>query len=91
MFLRPALRQLIGKLQNTIDAGARHHRLLNHHFPIGAGEHGAPHAGVLALGVFTHHIEVDIARLAISQRRFDAGHQAHRTQVDVLVELAAEL
>ena len=91
VFLRTALRQLISKLQDAIDAGACHYCLLNHHFTVGAGEHGAANAGVFTLGVFAHHIEVDIAGLTIRQRCFDARHQPHRTQIDVLVELPAEL
>jgi len=36
----------------------------------------------------THHVEVDVAGLAAHERAGDTGHQPHRPQVDVLVELA---
>jgi hypothetical protein len=57
----------------------------------GAFEHDAADAGIFALGVLAHHVEVDVADLAPGQRAGDAGHQAHRAEVHVLVELAAEL
>ena len=41
-------------------------------------------------GVLAHHPEVDVARLAVRERRRHARHQPHRAQVDVLVELATE-
>ncbi len=46
---------------------------------------------ILALGVLAHDVEVDVAGLAAGERRRHARHQPHRAQVDVLVELAAEL
>ena len=51
----------------------------------------AAKSGILPFGVFTNHVEIDIAGLFTRQRAGDAGEQAHRTQVDVLVEFAAEL
>ena len=56
----------------------------------GAGEHLAADRGIFALGVLAHHPEVDVAGLAVGERRRHAGHQPHRAQIDVLVELAAE-
>src|SRR5208337_5003184 len=41
--------------------------------------------------VLAHDEKIDVAGTAIRQRRTDTGHQAHRPQVDVLVEFAAEL
>ena len=69
---------------------ARHHRLLHHEFTVGVREHAAADRGIFALGVFAHHPEIDIAGLAVGERRRHAGHQPHRAQVDVLVELAPE-
>jgi hypothetical protein len=51
----------------------------------------AAEGGIFPFGIFTHHVKIDIAGLFTRQRAGDAGEQAHRTQVDVLVELAAEL
>ena len=68
----------------------RHHRLLHDHLALGAGEHAAADRRIFALGVLAHHPEVDVAGLAVGERRRHAGHQPHRAQIDVLVELAAE-
>ena len=56
----------------------------------GAGEHLAADRGIFALGVLAHHPEVDVAGLSVGERRRHAGHQPHRAQIDVLIELAAE-
>jgi hypothetical protein len=45
---------------------------------------------ILAFGVLADDDEVDVAGLAVGERRRDAGHQLARAQVHVLVELAAE-
>ena len=66
------------------------HGFLHHDFALGAGEHAAADRGIFALGVLAHHPEIDVAGLAIGERRRHAGHQPHRAQIDVLVELAAE-
>jgi hypothetical protein len=50
-----------------------------------------PMAEIFAFGILAHHPEIDVAGLAIGKRRRHAGHQPHRPQIDVLVELAAEL
>ena len=47
--------------------------------------------GVFPFGILAHHVKIDIAGLLTRQRAGDAGEQAHRTQVDVLVKFAAEL
>ncbi|MCY1446484.1 hypothetical protein D9M71_630560 [compost metagenome] len=91
MFLRAALGQVIGELENAVDANAGHDGLLQHDFPLGAREHLAADAGIFAFGVFPHDPEVDVTGLAIGQRGLDARHQAARAQVDVLVEFATEL
>jgi hypothetical protein len=90
-FLGRLLRQLEGKLQDAVHALAGKDRLLDHRLALGAFEHAAADRRVLALGVLAHHVEVDVAHLAVGQRAGHAGHQAHRAQVDVLVEVAPEL
>ena len=82
---------LWGRIAAAVGALAREHRLLQHHLALGAFEHDAAQRGVLALGVFTHHVVVDVAGLAAGQRAGHTVKQAHRAQVDVLVELTAEL
>ena len=69
---------------------ARHHGLLGDEFTVGIREHAAADGGIFAFGVFAHHPEIDIAGLAARERRRHAGHQPHRAQIDVLVELPAE-
>ncbi|MNT11430.1 hypothetical protein D3C72_1463090 [compost metagenome] len=91
VLLGPFLGQFEREFQDAVHADAAHHGLLDHDFALGAREHAPADARILALGVLAHHVEVDIARLAAGQRALDAGHQAHRAQVYVLVERAAEL
>ncbi len=93
---RAALRQIEGELEDAVHAGAAHDRFLDHDLALGAAVHAAADAGIFALGVLAHHVEIDRAgraRLAaaVDQRAADAGHQAYRTQVHVLVEAAPEL
>ncbi len=82
--------QVEREAQHAVDALAREHRLLEHDLALGALVHAAAHRRVLALGVLADDDEVDVARLAVGERRRDAGHQLARAQVHVLVELAAE-
>ena len=53
--------------------------------------HAAADAGVLALGVLAHDHPVQIFRLAALQRCIDAGQDAGRPHVGVLVEALADL
>ena len=46
--------------------------------------------GVLALVVLAHDEVVDVAGLAVGERRLEALEQAHGAQVDVLLEAAAD-
>ena len=41
VLLRSRLRQIEREFQDTVDANARHHRLLRHEFTVGVGEHAA--------------------------------------------------
>jgi hypothetical protein len=45
---------------------------------------------VLALGILAHDPEIDVARLAVGEWAGHALEQAHRAQVHVLVEFAAD-
>ena len=88
---RAALRQVEGELQQAVGAVARVDRLLDHDLAVRALVHDAAQRRVFALGVLAHHEVVDIAGLAAGQRAGHALEQTHGAQVDVLVELAAEL
>jgi hypothetical protein len=83
--------QLEGVVQQPLAAQPGEHRLLQHELALGAAEHHAAHRAVLALGVLAHDQHVDVAGLAPGQRAGHAVEQPRRAQVDVLVELAAEL
>ena len=91
LLARARVRQLEGVAQHAVGAEAREHRLLDHDLALGALVHHAAEVGVFALGVLAHHEVVDVAGLAAGQRTRHAVEQPHRPQVDVLVELAAEL
>ena len=91
MFFGPTLGEVEGEAQDAVDAVAREHGLLEHGFAFGTFEQAAADRGVFAFGVFAHDVEVDVAHLAASERAGHAGHQTHRTQVDVLVEFAPKL
>jgi hypothetical protein len=91
VLLRTALGELEGVLEDAVGAVAREDGFLQHDLALGAFEHAPADRRVFALGVLAHHVEVDVARLLAGQRAGHARHQAHRAQVDVLVELAAEL
>src|ERR1700677_2551877 len=86
---------LLGKVEritkNAINSNSRHHGFLNYHFSLCIGEDLSADGRIFALGILAHHDEVDISRLAVSQRRANSRHQANRPQADILVELPAEL
>ena len=85
------LREVEGESQNPVDALAREARLLEDDLAVGALVHAATDAGVLALGVLAHDEEVDVARLAVDERRAHARHEPARPQVHVLIEVTPEL
>ena len=68
-FARPRARELEGELHDAVDALAREHRLLEHDLALGALEHAAADRRVLAFGVLAHDDEVDVAGLAVGERR----------------------
>ncbi len=88
---RAPSRELERELHDPVDALAREHRFLEHDFALGAFEHPAAHRRILAFGVLADDDEIDVARLAIRERRRDSRHQTARPQVHVLVEAAPEL
>jgi hypothetical protein len=91
VLLRAALRQVEGKFQHAVDTGAGENRFLQHKLALRALKHPAADGRILALGIFAHYVEIDIARLFVGQRAGHARHQTHRAQVHVLVEAPAEL
>ena len=82
--------QLERVLHDAVHAHAREDGFLEHDFALGARKNLAADGRIFTFGVFAHHVEVDLAGLAIRERAGDAGHQAHGAQIDVLIELAAE-
>ena len=91
MLLRTRARQIERELHDPVDALTGEHAFLEHDFALGALEHPPTDRRVFPFGVLAHDDEVDVARLAIRERCRDAGHQAARPQVHVLVETAPEL
>src|SRR2546425_8274834 len=91
VFFRALLREVERELQDPVHALAREARLLEDDLAVGALVHAPAHARVLPLGVLTHDEEVDVAGLAVDERRAHAGHEPARAQVHVLIEVAAEL
>ena len=90
MLLRRLLRELEGEFQHAVDADAGENRFLHDDLALGAGKRPPADRRILAFGVLAHDPEVDVAGLAVRQRRRHARHQPDRAQVDVLVELATE-
>ena len=74
-----ALASLLGK-----------HGLLDSHLQIRALVDAPSDGGVLTLVVLTDDVIVDVARLAVCERRLEPLEHAHRPQVDVLLERAAD-
>ncbi len=83
-------RQLEGEAHDPVAAGLGEDRLLHRHLHVGSGEEPAADFGVLALVVLAHDVEIDVAGLAVLERRLDAGEQLDGTQIDVLVETAPD-
>ncbi len=91
MLLRPLPGEVEGVADDAVDADARHHGLLHHELALGVGEHTPADRRIFALGVLAHDDEVDVTGLAAGERRTHARHQPHRPQIDILIELPAEL
>ena len=89
VLLLGAARELEGELQDTIDALAGEDRLLDRELVLRALEHAAAELAVLAFGILALHPEIDLAGLAVGERRRHALEQAHRPKVHVFVEVAA--
>ena len=79
------------KRMDAFDPGPRHHRHIRGHFDRMPLMHPATHTGVLALSVLAHDDPVQIFRFAALERRVDAGKNACRAHVGVLIEALADL
>ena len=90
VFLRPAARQLERVAKNAVHAVAREHDLLHCNLVVAASVEAAADLGVFALVVFADDVEIDVARVAVAQRRFDAGHEPHWPDVRILAKFAAD-
>ncbi|MPM77512.1 hypothetical protein SDC9_124518 [bioreactor metagenome] len=83
--------QFKGITQNSVDATAGEDRLLDHHLMFSTFAHASAEGRVFSLGVFAYDVEINVARLLANQWARNSRKQAHRAQVDVLVEFAAKL
>ena len=88
---RTRLRQLEREAHDAFDAGAGHHRHVGGGLDRMALVHAAADAGVFAFGVLAHDDPVQVVRAAALQRAVDAGQDARRAHVGVLVEALADL
>ena len=82
--------ELEGVAHDAVAADAGKDRLLHRHFHRRSRKEPAADLGILALVVLAHDVEIDLAGLAVLERRVDAGKQPHRPQIDVLLEVAAD-
>ncbi len=89
-FFLPFMCEFERKTHDAIGAAPRKNRLLHRQLVVGAFEHAPADRRILAFAVLAHHPEIDVARLPVRERAFHARHQAHRPQVHVLLEIAAE-
>ena len=76
--------------QDAFDAGAGHDGNVGGHFDRMALMHAAADAGIFALGVFANDDPVEIIRPAALERGVDAGKNARRTHVGILIEALAD-
>ncbi len=79
------------KRMHALDADARHDRHVGRGLDRMALVHAAADAGVFAFGVLADDDPVEVVRPAALQRRVDAGQDARRPHVRVLVEALADL
>ena len=86
---RAAPRELEGVAHHAVHAAPGEDALLHRHLVLGAREQAPSDLRVLALVVLAHHVEVDLLRTASRERRSEALQAAHRAQIDVLLEVAA--
>src|SRR5260370_18657891 len=91
MLFAPTRGQLERKLENAVHADACHYGLLNDKFALSARKHASADRRIFAFRVFPHDVEIDVAGIASCERTRNAGHQPHRPQVDILVDLAPTL
>ena len=85
----PCLGHLECITNNAVTTAAREDGLLDGKFVFRAGIEPPADIGVLAFIIFAHHAEIDLAGSKILYRGLDARKQAHRPDVCVLLELAA--
>ncbi len=89
MLLLPALRQFKGIAQNPIHAPARKDSFLDDNLAFGSLVKPSADLRIFAFVIFPHDVKIDIFSQAVGQRRADAGQQAHRTQIDILLKMSA--
>src|SRR5687768_12727157 len=85
---RPLAGEVEGEAMDPFRSGAREGGDFHRHFVRQAGVHAAAGARILAFGVLAHDHPVDVLRVV--HRRSNAGQQAGRAHVGVLVEALAD-
>ena len=82
-------RQLEGVADHPRNAPASKNSLLQSHFFRRSFVEPAANVRVFPFAIFAHDHEVDVARLPVLERRFDALEQTHRTKIYVLLKRSA--
>ena len=82
--LFPRHGELEGVTHDAVAAHLGEDALLHRHFHLAARIEAAADLGIFALVVLAHDVEIDLAGLAILERRIDTGEQANGPQIDVL-------
>src|SRR5262249_41905444 len=86
----PRLRQSEGEAHNTLDTAAREHGDVGGRFQRRALVNASSDARVLSLRVFAYDYPVELLVLHTAQRAGDAGQDAGRPDVGVLIEGLAD-
>ena len=79
-----------GIAHDPLDAGAGEDCHLGRHFLLHAAMGAAADAGVFALGILADDQPVEVGRVDVAQRAGDAGQDARRADIGVLVEPLAD-
>ncbi len=87
---RPRLRQLEGEAHDAADAGAGEDRDFGRHFLRQAAMRAAALAGIFAFGILADDDPVEIVGRNARQRAPDAGQDAGRADIGILVEGLAD-
>ena len=85
-----SLRQIKGITHDPLAASFGEYVFLHAHFEVSAFIHTSTDIGVFAFVVFADDIHINVTSLIAVHRQGNAGKQANRAQVDVLLKLAPD-